>query len=1271
MGKKSKRKKGEATLGIRARNGIGSQPQQRQSRPNDDDDDDCAAAMAMEEEVRSMKTSDIKSELESRGISTRAVIKRGELIHALVLARKEGMALPPNGMSESTQQPSVSMQQRQRLGNECSHGSGPALGRLTTKGKFFLAAFEENLHEFSHKIVSNDILRAVCESNPTRFWVELMEAGLLNPRYPGNCRPDYRNRDECYNLIALLVFKGTHFLLQAERCDQESHRKTNILLAGFAAHTAQYVEENSRSKSGDLNMLTFSSKGGGLWHIKERETVEFIHSRNGCNCLKVITQTSGRKPRQLLPRQPPSLQQQQGFDLEQTMIDQIDSLTLGRAEILIPDGATCYFCLDELDEAGMPLVRDCSCRGDSAGFAHLSCIVQYAKQKCKLAQGTDLSSYLEPWITCLGCKQMYQNQLSHDLTSALLSFTETTYGYPGNCDSDKLRIMIALRENITTAISSTRSTKIVDGDIASKSNENTKMDCEMLIKKLMSMVDEMKKEKHMSGWVYTPPTSLEYKFYELLSGFEARGYKFLARQPPSLQQQQGFDLEQTMIDQIDSLTLGRAEILIPDGATCYFCLDELDEAGMPLVRDCSCRGDSAGFAHLSCIVQYAKQKCKLAQGTDLSSYLEPWITCLGCKQMYQNQLSHDLTSALLSFTETTYGYPGNCDSDKLRIMIALRENITTAISSTRSTKIVDGDIASKSNENTKMDCEMLIKKLMSMVDEMKKEKHMSGWVYTPPTSLEYKFYELLSGFEARGYKFLAEVSAIDNSTEAGFKTSIAYYERARTIYYQLGMNADAELMDAIIVVYRANLAEFEGGDGKLTASVAYEMAKSFYERSLESSDPTSLKSIEAGLMYGPALAKKGAPFSIEGERLVMKLTADSRRVHGPAHEWTLRADKALKKCRKRFVFVLPDDWKGMLDKTLIQEADMFQALRYDSDLNVCVVTGPITMPTRCQDQEEIRHVAIDLILPCPGCPVICHGLVTALTAYGLENAAHLNGKLGAVKSFRSGALQVVVHFENQSRMPAVVKTENLRIAFDLPSEDPSANDPRVKTFFDVGEKDEPQGKILSRTDSVKYEGDDASVPRDIRLKLEDARKHYAYMIKSFGLTSQETVGPCVEYTQYLLRAHRNIEAERILSKMVTSCRRVNGPEHDITRMAEAALEACKSRFVHVMHRTGSFLALRSENDKCVVTDPIREDDERTFHVAFDLILPFKGCPVKCHGLVSASYLNGEVGEVRGYHENKNGIRLKVRFENKSYHPVMVKPANLRIVFELPKSSRVE
>ena len=50
------------------------------------------------------------------------------------------------------------------------------------------------------------------------------------------------------------------------------------------------------------------------------------------------------------------------------------------------DVASCYICLDEgPDEAGKPLVRDCSCRGDTAGFAHLSCIIEYAEQKSKQA----------------------------------------------------------------------------------------------------------------------------------------------------------------------------------------------------------------------------------------------------------------------------------------------------------------------------------------------------------------------------------------------------------------------------------------------------------------------------------------------------------------------------------------------------------------------------------------------------------------------------------------------------------------------------------------------------------------------------------------------------------------------------------------------------------------------------------------------------------------------------------------------------------------------
>jgi hypothetical protein len=46
-----------------------------------------------------------------------------------------------------------------------------------------------------------------------------------------------------------------------------------------------------------------------------------------------------------------------------------------------------------------------------------------------------------------------------------------------------------------------------------------------------------------------------------------------------------------------------------------------------------------------------------------------------------------------------------------------------------------------------------------------------------------------------------------------------------------------------------------------------------------------------------------------------------------------------------------------------------------------------------------------------------------------------------------------------------------------------------------------------------------------------------------------------------------------------------------------------------------------------------------------------------HGLVSASHLNGELGEVRNVEEDESGM---VRFEKKG-----VKTENLRIVFELP------
>jgi hypothetical protein len=51
-------------------------------------------------------------------------------------------------------------------------------------------------------------------------------------------------------------------------------------------------------------------------------------------------------------------------------------------------------------------------------------------------------------------------------------------------------------------------------------------------------------------------------------------------------------------------------------------------------------------------------------------------------------------------------------------------------------------------------------------------------------------------------------------------------------------------------------------------------------------------------------------------------------------------------------------------------------------------------------------------------------------------------------------------------------------------------------------------------------------------------------------------------------------------------------------------------------------------------------------------------------LVSASHLNGELGEVKDVKET-GPIRFAVHFEKKNLKSAFVKPENLRIAFELP------
>ena len=448
---------------------------------------------------------------------------------------------------------------------------------------------------------------------------------------------------------------------------------------------------------------------------------------------------------------------------------------------------------------------------------------------------------------------------------------------------------------------------------------------------------------------------------------------------------------------------------VPGGASCYICLDEgPDEAGNPLVRDCSCRGDTAGFAHLSCIVEYAEQKFQQAADSDLTGFSTPWVKCNNCKQPFQNQLALDLSSAFISFAEEAYGFSGNGMCDKVKVMDALRHKIERLI------QVVCSDSPREDKGTLKVECEMLIKKLLSMVDQTKKDLKMSSWLHMPPTSDEYQFYKLLCGhYEALGYRNLGEIAILDH-TEASYKRSITYYQKARAIYNLFGFRDNDKLMDVAIVTLKECLARCDGDGANVAviASTLLQGAMYHYEYSLQTYGSTSDATLKSGSIYVTELVQ--AHRGIEAERLIVKLAASSRRIHGPGHNCSISLNEKVKECKSRYVIVMPDD-------------KPFQALRYENDGEICVVTGPIKQP-RQEDDERICHVANNLIIPAKGCPVICHGLVSA---------SHLNGELGEVRALSNNitGIRLGVHFEKTNLKPVSVEPENLRISFELPSKE--------------------------------------------------------------------------------------------------------------------------------------------------------------------------------------------------------------------------------------------
>ena len=172
----------------------------------------------------------------------------------------------------------------------------------------------------------------------------------------------------------------------------------------------------------------------------------------------------------------------------------------------------------------------------------------------------------------------------------------------------------------------------------------------------------------------------------------------------------------------------------------------------------------------------------------------------------------------------------------------------------------------------------------------------------PQNTEEYQYFRMLCGnYEAYGYDYLGRAY---NSIE-GIKTAIIHFKKARAIYNLVGMTGlakDVENKIAAATVKMEAVANEDISNLRAKISSISELSKNIYENNLNEKGINAEATIQTGVSYARSLTTLER--TIEAERFVTKLSAISRRVHGPEHKVTINAETFLNECKVRYVFVL-------------------------------------------------------------------------------------------------------------------------------------------------------------------------------------------------------------------------------------------------------------------------------------------------------------------------------------------------------------------------------
>lgn len=415
---------------------------------------------------------------------------------------------------------------------------------------------------------------------------------------------------------------------------------------------------------------------------------------------------------------------------------------------------------------------------------------------------------------------------------------------------------------------------------------------------------------------------------------------------------------------------------------CWICKEGEAEQSECLRRDCSCRGADAGFVHLSCLVRYAEKKNqewddRNPDDREFGGIREPWEVCPNCLQDYQNTMSVDIANEFLSFVDREHPNDEQKQVEALNLKLWL---LLSTVGSSRQTLIIS-------------EAKEVASRVLTLIHQMKVETHMLPTRYMQIEALTYNDLGMLALREGTP----------ENSAQEAVLHFEKYLELSTAVDFTVGI-ANAEYNIAFAK------STYESCDDARHKEERLRKSRDLYELRVTKHGEGNALAINEGLNL--AIALWGANRGIEAERLLTRVAAISRRVHGPQHKLTENVELDLRDFQVREVMVqVEGEWKH------------FQVLQYEANEDIYVIQGPLAKPRNIR--AEMRStVAANNVRLVAGTPVVCHGLK--------DESSHLNENIADLKYYCDEADSYEIHFEDKLEDSLMVNVKNLRIVMALP-----------------------------------------------------------------------------------------------------------------------------------------------------------------------------------------------------------------------------------------------